>query len=86
MIINPTQNYVLLKIEKKELKSKLELPENSDIEETQVGVILYSGPDSKYARHEKVLFKSYGFEDIILEGERYKIGKDDGIFAVLTDT
>ena len=82
----PLQDFVLLKELKPEEKTEsgIVLPEEIDRERNQ-GVIVSRGEGCKLpvVDGDRVLVRSYGFDEVEIEGEKYLVGKEDNIIGKL---
>ena len=80
------QDFVLLKELKPEEKTEsgIVLPEEIDRERNQ-GTIVSRGEMCKLPVEvgDKVLVRSYGFDEVEIEGEKYLVGKEDNIIGKL---
>ena len=84
MKLEPLQNFVVIKeLEEKE-RSGIILPEDIDKERNQGEIVAEGGGCIlPVGIGDKVLFRSYGFDKIELEGEKYLIGEEKNIIARL---
>ena len=84
--IQPLHDYVLLKEVKEETKGGIYVPEGADTEEARKASVLRLGSEVeiKIKTGDIVLFKPYGFDEIVLDGERFLLGREENICAILT--
>ena len=82
----PLQDFVLLKELKPEEKTEsgIVLPEEIDRERNQ-GAVVSKGETCELPVEvsDKVLVRSYGFDEVEIEGEKYLIGKEENIIGKL---
>lgn len=83
MTILPLEDYLVLKEITEDLsKSGLVLPENADLESSQKAKVVAVGEKVKNLKADEiVLFKHYGFDEIVVDGEKLRIGKAENVFA-----
>lgn len=93
MNIQPLSNHVVLKPldEEKMTQSGIVLPDRD--EKPTTGEVVAVGPGKKgengdviameVAVGQKVLFKKYGLDEVEVGGEKYLIGDEDDILAIL---
>ena len=86
MKIKPFKDYVLLKERPIDAISKagILLPTGRD-EENHLAFIEEVGPSSELKIGALVLVKRYMFDEIQVEGEKYLMGKQEGIVAHVLD-
>jgi len=94
MEIKPLSNRVLIQVveEDKTTQSGIVLPDNAK-EKPQKGKVMAIGPGKKNEKGElikasvkvgdMVLFKKYGPDEFEIDGEKYLIGDEDDILAIL---
>ena len=86
MTLKPLQDYVLLKELKPEevTESGIFIPEDVDKEKNQ-GIVVEVGDKSvkSVEKGDKVLFLSYGFNEVEIEKEKYLIGKEENVIGKL---
>ena len=85
-MLKPLRDFVLLKeLKPEELSaSGIVLPDGLDKERNQ-GVIVDKGEECKLPVKigDKVLFRSYGFDEVEIEKEMYLVGKEENIIGKL---
>ena len=83
--------FILLEDADKTTSGGIVLPDTS-VDKTQVGEVVAVGPGredttgkvaTKVKVGDRVLLKKYGFEDVMIESVKYKVGSEDGILAIL---
>ncbi len=81
--MKPLKDYVILEEIKKELSKVILISDKIDIENHQAEVISVGSEVKLVVPGDKVLIKNYGFDEIEFEGKVYKVGKEEGIYAII---
>lgn len=83
-MITPLQNFVVIKELKETERNGILLSEGDSIETNQGEVVKKAkGSSEQISEGQKVLFRPYGFEEIEIEKEKFLIGEDRNIIAIL---
>ena len=94
MNLKPLSNHIILQPEKEEktTKSGLVLPENSEGKPTRAKIVAV-GPGKLNDKGEVipvsvkvgdlVLFKKYGPDEVEIDGEKYLVGDEEDILAII---
>lgn len=94
MNLKPLSNHILIQPleDEKTTKSGIVLPENASEKPTK-GKIVAVGPGKKNDKGEivpmsvkvgdNVLFKKYGPDEIEMDGQKYLIGDEDDVLAII---
>lgn len=80
MEIVPLKDYVLLEEIHKENTSGIILPDNPDIERSNKCRIISGG---NFQKGDIVLIKPHLFDEIVEDGKKFLIGKEENIIATL---
>ena len=86
MNITPLQDYILLEeVQESETKSGIILTDDSDIEKPNIATVVKKGSDValKIKEADSVLFKRHLFDEIVLDGIKYLLGREEGICAII---
>lgn len=95
MNIKPLSNHVFLKPveEEKTTKAGIVLPDTMEKEKPMKGKVVATGPGKLNEKGERVpmavkigdtvLFKKYGPDEVEMNGEKYLVGDEDDILAVI---
>lgn len=95
MNIKPLSNHVFLKPveEEKTTKTGIVLPDTMEKEKPMKGKVVATGPGKLNEDGERipmavkigdtVLFKKYGPDEVEMNGEKYLVGDEDDILAVI---
>ena len=95
MNLKPLSNHVFLKPveEEKVTKGGILLPETMEKEKPVKGKVLAVGPGKQNEKGERmpmsvkvgdtVLFKKYGPDEVEMNGEKYLVGDEDDILAII---
>lgn len=95
MNIKPLSNHIFLKPveEEKTTKTGIVLPETVEKEKPMKGKVMAVGPGKLNEKGErvpmsvkvgdKVLFKKYGPDEVEVEGEKYLVGDEEDILAII---
>lgn len=91
----PLTNHLFIKPlnAEKATKSGIVLPETAEKEKPVVGKVVAVGPGKRNEKGEvvpmsvkvgdKVLFKKYGPDEIEVDGNKYLVGEEDDVLAIL---
>lgn len=94
-MIKPLSNHVFLKPveEEKTTKTGIVLPDTAEKEKPMKGKVVATGPGKLNEKGERVamsvkvgdtvLFKKYGPDEVEMDGEKYLVGDEDDILAVM---
>ena len=95
MDIKPLGDHILIKTLKKEEKTKggIILPETAEKEQPQEGKVVAVGPGKKLSsgkviemdvkKGDKILFRTYGPDEIKVGDNEYLIAKEEDVLAIL---
>lgn len=95
MNLKPLSNHVFLKAveEEKVTKGGILLPETAEKEKPVKGKVVAAGPGKQNEKGERmpmsvkvgdmVLFKKYGPDEVEMNGEKYLVGDEDDILAII---
>ena len=95
MNLKPLSNHVFLKPveEEKMTKTGIVLPDTAEKEKPMKGKVVATGPGKLNEKGERVamsvkvgdmvLFKKYGPDEVEMDGEKYLVGDEDDILAII---
>lgn len=82
----PKHDYVVLtatSVGEQKTASGIILADNANIEESPVEEVIAVGPDASVKVGDRVLFKWHLFDERLIKGTRYLVGKEEGIIGTI---
>ena len=95
--LRPLSNHIFLEPVESEKKTKsgIYIPETAEKEKPTMGKVVAVGPGKHNDRGERmpmtvkvgdmVLFKKYGMDEIEISGQKYLVGDEDDVLAILNN-
>ena len=82
-MITPLHNFIVVKEVKEKIETTILLPGDADTKPTNVCEVVEVSPSSTLGlkKGDKVIVQSYGWDEITVEGEKVKFGKETSVLA-----
>lgn len=82
-MITPLHNFVVVKELKEKIETTIILPSDADTRPSSINEVVAVSPTGKLGLKpgDKVMIQPYGFDEIEVDGQKVKIGKEDNILA-----
>lgn len=93
--LKPLSNRLFIEpmTQEKSTKSGIVLPENMEKEKPIIGKVIATGPGKRNDKGElipmsvkvgdKILFKKYGPDEVEMDGNKYLVGDEDDVLAII---